>query len=383
MDEQIDPSEFRNVLGHFPTGVVVVTTLDASREPQGMTIGSFASVSLDPPLVAFMAKRTSKTAELVRRSELFAVNVLGADQEDLCRAMAASEADRFRTVDWTPGGRGVPLLAGCTAWVECSVAAVHAAGDHDIVIGRVHRLGVHRSSPPLVFFRGGYGRFHAESLVGGAGVASIEQLRYADLARREMELISAELGVECLASATVGAETTVMASAVPPHRREVPSRIGLRIPFVAPFSPVLAAELDDAALGQWLRLLDPAGDADLARQLRGSLDTVRERGWSLTLRYPGRTELESAVTHAATGAARPDVARLLTDALPYFEPPVAPAARYSVLTLSAPVRLDAQLLLYLTVYGLPRAVDGATVLAHAERLTTGAARVAELIGRTG
>ena len=381
MNEDIDPSEFRNVLGHFPTGVVVVTTVDADQAPQGMTIGSFASVSLDPPLVAFIAKRSSKTTEVIWRSKLFAVNVLGADQEGLCRVMAAPGSDRFEAVEWAPSSLGAPLVAGCTAWVECSVEDVHAAGDHEIVVGRVNALGVHRSDSPLVFFRGGYGRFHAESLVGGAGVASVAQLRYADLARREMELISAELGLECLASAVVGSETTVMASAVPPHRRTVPSRIGLRIPFLAPFSPVIAADLDDDGIGEWLRLLRPGDDGELASRIRRGLDLVRGRGWSLTLRYPGRAELEGAISRAEAerGSSDDDIGRLIADALPYLEPTIEPSEHYSVLSLSVPVRLEGNVLFYLTVYGLPRAVDGSTVLAHAERLTTGATRVADLL----
>lgn len=150
---------FRDVLGNFPTGVVVVTAIGDDGAPIAMVVGSFTSVSLDPPMVAFLADRGSSTFPLIQRAQHFAVNVLASDQIALCHAMAGKGADRFRDVVWTPSASGVPVLDGVVAWVDCTIANVVDAGDHVIALGAVHDLSVVSDKKPLLFFRGGYGAF--------------------------------------------------------------------------------------------------------------------------------------------------------------------------------------------------------------------------------
>ncbi len=125
----------------------------------GLTCQSFASVSLDPPLVLFAAARASFSWPRIRRAGHFCANVLEEGQEELGRRFAVKGADKFAGVGWRPGATGSPILAGCLAHVECEVEAVHEAGDHDIVVGRVVDLGVRGEGNPLLFYRGGYGRF--------------------------------------------------------------------------------------------------------------------------------------------------------------------------------------------------------------------------------
>jgi 3-hydroxy-9,10-secoandrosta-1,3,5(10)-triene-9,17-dione monooxygenase reductase component len=146
---------FRNVLGHFPTGVTVVTGR-AGERPVGMAIGSFFSLSLDPSLVGFCAAKTSSSWSEIKRSGRFCANVLAHDQQELCRIFAVSGGDKFREVDWEPGASGAPRLDGVLAWVECTIEAVHDGGDHEICIGRVDALGIERNCAPLIFFRGGH-----------------------------------------------------------------------------------------------------------------------------------------------------------------------------------------------------------------------------------
>jgi 3-hydroxy-9,10-secoandrosta-1,3,5(10)-triene-9,17-dione monooxygenase reductase component len=153
-----DAARYRQVLGHFATGVTVVTTA-TDGVPAGLAVNSFTSVSLEPPLVAFCVARTSSTWPQIRAVGSFCVNVLAEDQENLCRVFATSGADKFRGVGWRTTESGAPILAGALAWIDCSVEAEHAAGDHFIVVGRVRELGVAREGRPLVFYRGGYGRF--------------------------------------------------------------------------------------------------------------------------------------------------------------------------------------------------------------------------------
>ena len=151
----IDQSTFRTVLGHFPTGVTVVTAM-VDDEPVGMAIGSFFSISLDPPLVGFCAGKTSGTWGQLQQASSFCVNILGEDQEDVCRKFAGPE--KFEGVGWHAAGTGAPVLDGVIAWIDCDLETTHDGGDHDIVVGRVRGLDVGAEGAPLVFFRGGYNR---------------------------------------------------------------------------------------------------------------------------------------------------------------------------------------------------------------------------------
>ncbi len=154
----IDEARFRQVLGHFATGVTVVTGVDVGR-PVGLAVNSFTSVSLAPALVAFCVSTRSTTWLRLRAAGTFCVNILADDQERISRAFAAHGSDRFEGIGWRPSPAGAPILAGALAWLDCTVDAQHGAGDHDIVVGRVRALGLEHEGRPLVFYRGGYGRF--------------------------------------------------------------------------------------------------------------------------------------------------------------------------------------------------------------------------------
>lgn len=156
-----DAASFRAVLGHFATGVTVITAMDGD-EPVGMAANSFTSVSLDPPLVLFCAATASTTWPRIERAGRFTVNVLDERQEEVCRVFALKDADRFAIVDWHAGGHGSPVLHDVHAWLECTIEAQHPAGDHVIVVGRVRELGLTANAGPLLFYRGRYGR-----LIGG------------------------------------------------------------------------------------------------------------------------------------------------------------------------------------------------------------------------
>jgi flavin reductase (DIM6/NTAB) family NADH-FMN oxidoreductase RutF len=154
----IDEARFRQVLGHFATGVTVVTGM-AGREPVGLAVNSFTSVSLEPALVAFCVAKRSRTWPQLRDVGAFCVNILADNQEALSRAFAGHPPERFLGVGWRPGRSGAPILAGVLAWIECTIETEHDAGDHVIVVGRVRELDVGEEGRPLVFYRGGYGRF--------------------------------------------------------------------------------------------------------------------------------------------------------------------------------------------------------------------------------
>jgi 3-hydroxy-9,10-secoandrosta-1,3,5(10)-triene-9,17-dione monooxygenase reductase component len=148
--------QFRDVLGRFATGVTVVTSL-ADGEPVGMTCQSFTSVSLSPPMVLFCPARTSRAWPLIRRAGFFCVNLLPSGHEGLADRMASKGSDKFAGVPWSPSKTGAPLLDGVLGYVDCTVHAVHDAGDHHVVIGRVEDLGPGDGDLPLLYYRGRYG----------------------------------------------------------------------------------------------------------------------------------------------------------------------------------------------------------------------------------
>lgn len=155
MAEQADPTpdNMRRVLGSFATGVTVVTGVD-DGEPIGFTCQAFSSVSLDPPFVLFCADHRGSTWPRIRESGLFCVNILSEEQYDECMAFGSRHGTKFDELDWVHSDRGVPVLGDVIARVHAEVETVHAAGDHDIVLGRVHALEVVQAGRPMVFYQG-------------------------------------------------------------------------------------------------------------------------------------------------------------------------------------------------------------------------------------
>lgn len=157
-----DSATFRKVLGHFPTGVTVVTAAPDGK-PAGLTIGSFTSVSLDPPLVGFLPGKASDSWPDIERAGRFCVNVLAADQGDACWTFARDGDDRFAGFSWRPSPLGSPILHGVIAWIDCTIQDVIETGDHFFVTGLVDSLDVERGEQaPLLFFQGKLGRYHID-----------------------------------------------------------------------------------------------------------------------------------------------------------------------------------------------------------------------------
>ena len=155
MSEQaavFDQTAYRQTMGNFATGVVVVTGL-SDGEPVGFAAQSFVSLSLDPPLVAFSPGKSSSSWPRIRDTGSFGINILGQDQQGVCNDMAQSGQDKFANVSWRSGGTGAPMLADVLAFIECSIEAEHDAGDHTIVVGRVQDYQrVRNEAAPLLYF---------------------------------------------------------------------------------------------------------------------------------------------------------------------------------------------------------------------------------------
>lgn len=155
----IDAAQFRHVLGHFLSGVTIISAIDPDTGlPTGLAASSFTAVSLDPPLVSFCAAKTSSTWPRIRAASHYCVNILGEGHEELSRRFASKAADKFSGVAWRPGASGAPVIEDALAFIDCRLHQEVEAGDHVIAIGGVLELGAREGTGPLAYYRGGYGR---------------------------------------------------------------------------------------------------------------------------------------------------------------------------------------------------------------------------------
>ena len=153
----IEPLRFREALGHYASGITVITSL-IDDEPVGFTCQSFYSVSMEPPLVSFSVMSTSNSYPGIRRAGRFAVNILSGEQIGISNQFARRGSDKWHGVEWQGSPLGNPLIAGSLHWLDCEIHAEHAAGDHLIVIGEVKALNLQQATAtqPLLYFKGQY-----------------------------------------------------------------------------------------------------------------------------------------------------------------------------------------------------------------------------------
>ena len=149
-------TEFKGAMRRYPSGVTVVTAAPAGLPPQAITVSAFCSVSLDPPLVLVCLNRTGRAATAIAAEKLFTVNVLSTEQEEDSRACTAPIEDRLVAVEWQPGSNGVPVLERACAALECEHYALHPAGDHVILVGRVTNVRLREDRVPLAYHDGTY-----------------------------------------------------------------------------------------------------------------------------------------------------------------------------------------------------------------------------------
>jgi flavin reductase (DIM6/NTAB) family NADH-FMN oxidoreductase RutF/DNA-binding IclR family transcriptional regulator len=375
----LDDARFREVLGHYPTGVVVVTATDASGQPVGMTIGSFSSVSLDPPLIAYLPMRTSRTFERMRTAERFCVNILAGDQEDLCRRFASGPRD-FSGVAWTRSPAGTPLLEGTVGWIECTTYDVSDAGDHYLVLGRVADLAVSRPVQPLLFFQGGYGRFTPRSLVAVQERDLIAGVRLAEAARGELEQLAQSLGAQASALAAAGGDLVVVGATGAPGRPVNPPP-GDRVPLRPPLGELHVAWQDDATIQAWLDQIRPADESRKAAY-RHRLEVARERGWAMAMvgERP-ETDFYADLRDYCSPDLTPERARRIeahiAETAQQYEPvELVPGRTYDVQSIVAPVfGPDGGVQLVLRLCQLSPQADTAQVLAWISALTSAAKRI--------
>jgi flavin reductase (DIM6/NTAB) family NADH-FMN oxidoreductase RutF len=156
----IGADEFRRVVGHFASGVTVVTTWDAEGRPTGLTANAFTSLSLDPPLVLVCVDHKAQSYPAMQTSGRFAVNVLAIGQEAISKRFATTGGDKFDGIAWSKGPQGLPLISDCLASIECHTVHAYPGGDHTIFVGRVEAAQA-QAAEPLLYYRGKYNRLSA------------------------------------------------------------------------------------------------------------------------------------------------------------------------------------------------------------------------------
>lgn len=378
----IDPTQLREVLGHYPTGVAVVTgTVDG--QPVGMVVGTFSSVSLDPPLVSFMPQVGSRTWAQLSQADALCVNVLASDQLGLCRTLAMPGDDKFAQVAWTTSPLGAPALDGAVAQVHCRVSSTLEAGDHWIVLCAVEELDVPRPVTPLLFFQGGYGGFSPAGMSAQADADLIAAVRLADRARDQVERLARRLG--CEAAALVAVSPDELTTAVSAHggSSTMIEPLGHRVPLVPPIGEAYVAG-DPEAAERWLTKTTPH-DPDLVEHYRQRLATVAERGYAISMVGPGaRADYErlgAALHEYGSGTLTPAreraVRAVLAETRHFFEGlDIDPASTYDVGAIVVPVRSpEGQVALVLRATQLPAGVPGHVVLSWIDELRAAATTV--------
>lgn len=380
----IDPAVFREVMGHYPTGVTVVTGVADDGEPIGMVVGTFASVSLDPPLVSFMPTTGSFTFARLRTAKSYCINVLAHDQQDLCRLMAAPRAGKFDEVGWSLSTHGAPMLDDAVAHVHCASDQTIEAGDHYIELCRVEDMSVNRPVTPLLFFQGGYGGFSTHSMAARTGTDLVAAVQLGEVARPHIERLARELGCEVGAIVSVGNDELMTVAAAYGGDVEVREPIGERIPLIPPLGEAYVADNGDDVVERWLAKA-ASQDEEVRAKYRARLDAVRAKGWSMSRRNPeggvDYPELLDALQEYSSGPLTPAreraVRAVIAEASHLYEVVELEAGQiYDVGALVVPVHNpDGSISMVLRLMQLPPEASADRVRAWVEALRGAASKV--------
>lgn len=378
----IDSAQFREVLGHYPTGVVVVTGMDGD-DPVGMVVGTFSSVSMEPPLVAFMPQVGSGTYERLTRSTAYCINVLAHDQLELCRTMAVPSDNKFADVAWRLSELGAPELTDAVAHIDCRPHEQVAAGDHWIVLCAVESMRVSRPATPLLFFQGGYGGFSPAGLSAKTDADVITALRLGDTARAQVERLAARL--ECEAAALVAINQDELTTAVSAYggQTEIAEPLGRRVPLIPPIGEAYVAGAKPDVVEHWLAKVRPQ-DPDLLASYRRRLAAVEARGAAVSILGPtgqdDHARLGEALEQYASGltpAEERDFREVLAETRHLFEDvDLEPDASYDVGGVVVPVHgTTGEVAMVLRITQLPCGVSGRRVQEWIDTVQEAAAAV--------
>ncbi|MFW0794851.1 flavin reductase family protein [Gordonia sp. CPCC 205515] len=277
----VDPQLFREVLGHYPTGVVVVTGRDPDGGILAMVVGTFNSVSLEPALVSFMPMKTSRTFEQMRHCESLCINIVGGEQEDVVMTIARRWENKLDGVDWFESPSGDPVLADSVAWIDTRLWNTVDAGDHWIVLCEVADMAVTNPVSPLIFFQGGYGSFVCSSLMARMDHEILPAIHAAHGARPQVEELASSIG--CEVSVLTAVSCDEMAVALSATGDDVDRAHGLarRVPMVPPIGDSYVFDQPREAQERWIGKLKHADDT-IQQIHRDRLAFMRDNGFAMS-----------------------------------------------------------------------------------------------------
>ncbi|MFI7481202.1 flavin reductase [Kocuria sp. M1R5S2] len=274
-----DPRAFRDVMGHYPTGVVVVTAA-VDGAPVGMVVGTFSSVSLEPPLVSFMPMTTSSSYAKLRAADHVCISVFAHDQLQACRTLASKDPEKFDKVEWTPSSVGAPMIAGAVAHIHGRIDREVEAGDHYITLVAVDDVAVNRPVTPLLFFQGGYGGFSTTGLSAHVDESMISAVRIAEAARPQLDRLAQRFGCSAAALVQISALDQTIGATSYGGDSDADERIGVRVPLIPPLGEAAVAWSPDQ-VDRWVSRIHPQ-DEQVAGAYREAAGRVRAQGYAIS-----------------------------------------------------------------------------------------------------
>ncbi|QCU77107.1 flavin reductase [Citricoccus sp. SGAir0253] len=274
-----DPRAFRDVLGHYPTGVVVVTAM-VDAAPVGMVVGTFSSVSLEPPLVSFMPMTSSSSYAKLRAADRVCISVFAHDQLQACRTLASKDPEKFDKVEWTPSAAGAPMIADAVAHIHGRIEREVEAGDHYITLVAVDDVAVNRPVTPLLFFQGGYGGFSTTGLAAHVDESLISAVRVAEAARPQLDRLARRFGCSAAALVQVSAVDQTIGATSYGGDSDADERIGVRVPLIPPLGEAAVAWSAEQ-VDRWVSRIFPQDEQVIARY-REAAERVRTQGYAIS-----------------------------------------------------------------------------------------------------
>lgn len=365
-----DANVFREVMGHYPTGVVVVTGRDGDGEVLAMVVGTFNSVSLDPPLVSFMPMKTSRTFAKMIDCQSLCINILGGEQEDTVLTIAQRWERKLDGIDWFASPNGDPVLADSIAWIDTTIHNTVEAGDHWIVLCSVNDLAVANPVSPLIFFQGGYGSFVTTSLMARMDHEILPAIHAAHGARSQVESLATAIGCEVSVFTAVSCDemAIVLSATAPGIDRE--SGLALRVPMVPPIGDTYVFSRPLQEQERWIaRLRDASGEVKELHRER--LEFVREHGYLIAMLPPqgdaAYAEMRDATKRYEHGRLTPAQERSIRETIgrspvDYRVQQIDDALTYDVGSVVLPVRdPSGEYSLTLRLAQLPGQASGQTI----------------------
>lgn len=368
--QKFDPKLFRNVMGHYPTGVAIVTGRASDGDLLALVVGTFSSVSLDPPLVSFMPMKSSKTFARMRECSSLCINIVGGEQEEEMLKVARRWENKLDGIDWYMSPSGDPILKNAVAWIDTSISSNIEAGDHWITLCEVHDMEVTNPVSPLLFFQGGYGSFVGTSLIARLSHEILPAIHSAHSAGDALENLATSIGCEVSVFAAVSEDefATVFHSLSSNASEE--QSFASRLPIVPPIGDTYMFDKPAEVQDRWFRKLnDPSEEILETHRMRLSL--VEENKYLIahlpeegSVAYEQMVQASNEYKKARLTPAEERVIRQMigSTTVDYNQRELVDSGSYQVGSIVFPVKdPNGEFTMTLRIGQLPQNVSGSTV----------------------